>query len=172
MSRREEKTMDNKETKPFQLYQLQEGAFGQLTSAPVAGQTWVQGGDKTMLDLAATKKPRRKTYSDSTLMNMRKADLLEYIRTLEHNYDVAIQFNEQQASNCEKLLKDVRPVVHGHWILDSDPGEPWRYICSECGEKTMDTCKGEPRAHFCPNCGAEMSACSTMGGGIASIACG
>lgn len=51
---------------------------------------------------------------------------------------------------------DVRPVVRGEWLLDSDPGEPWRYRCSECGEITKDTCMGKPRANFCPWCGADM----------------
>ena len=51
---------------------------------------------------------------------------------------------------------DVRPVVPGRWELDSDPGEPWRYVCNICGEKTKDTVMGKPRANFCPNCGADM----------------
>ena len=51
---------------------------------------------------------------------------------------------------------DVRPVVRGQWKLDSDPGEPWRYVCNICGEKTKDTVMGKPRANFCPNCGADM----------------
>lgn len=39
----------------------------------------------------------------STLLNMRKADLIEYIRTLEHNYNVAVSFNENQAKYIEQL---------------------------------------------------------------------
>ena len=38
-----------------------------------------------------------------TLYNMRKADLIEYIRTLEHNYNVAVSFNENQAKYIESL---------------------------------------------------------------------
>lgn len=53
-------------------------------------------------------------------------------------------------------LPDVRPVARGRWELDSDPGEPWRYVCNICGEKTKDTVMGKPRANFCPNCGADM----------------
>lgn len=41
--------------------------------------------------------------ADSTLYNMRKADLIEYIRTLEHNYNVAVSFNENQAKYIESL---------------------------------------------------------------------
>ena len=51
---------------------------------------------------------------------------------------------------------DVRPVVRGKWKLDSDPGEPWRYVCNICGEKTKDTVMGKPRANYCPHCGAMM----------------
>lgn len=44
-----------------------------------------------------------KPKADSTLYNMRKVDLIEYIRTLEHNYNVAVSFNENQAKYIEQL---------------------------------------------------------------------
>ena len=44
-----------------------------------------------------------KPKADSTLYNMRKVDLIEYIRTLEHNYNVAVSFNENQAKYIESL---------------------------------------------------------------------
>ena len=44
-----------------------------------------------------------KPKADSTLLNMRKDDLIEYIRTLEHNYNVAVSFNENQAKYIESL---------------------------------------------------------------------
>lgn len=44
-----------------------------------------------------------KPKADSTLHNMRKADLIEYIRCLEHNYNVAVSFNENQAKYIEGL---------------------------------------------------------------------
>ena len=44
-----------------------------------------------------------KPKADSTLYNMRKVDLIEYIRTLEHNYNVAVSFNENQARYIESL---------------------------------------------------------------------
>lgn len=47
-------------------------------------------------------------YSDSTLRNMSKDDLIQYIRLLEHNYAVAIEFNEQQAHNIENFLKGLK----------------------------------------------------------------
>lgn len=48
-------------------------------------------------------KNRIKPKADSTLRNMRKDDLIEYIRCLEHNYNVAVSFNENQAKYIESL---------------------------------------------------------------------
>ena len=44
-----------------------------------------------------------KPKADSTLHNMRKSGLIEYIRCLEHNYNVAVSFNENQAKYIESL---------------------------------------------------------------------
>lgn len=44
-----------------------------------------------------------KPKADSTLRNMRKDDLIEYIRCLENNYNVAVSFNNQQVKNIESL---------------------------------------------------------------------
>lgn len=44
-----------------------------------------------------------KPKADSTLYNMKKEDLIEYIRTLEHNYNAAVWFNENQAKYIEQL---------------------------------------------------------------------
>lgn len=49
---------------------------------------------------------RIKTRANSTLYGMTKAELIEYIRILEHNYNAAVCFNENQARFVEKLLKD------------------------------------------------------------------
>ena len=45
--------------------------------------------------------------SNATLKAMTKAELIDYIRTLEHNYNVAVEFNERQARNIEVKLKEV-----------------------------------------------------------------
>lgn len=47
-------------------------------------------------------------YSDSTLMRMTKAALIEQLRCAEHNQEVAEEALAQQAEN----LKDWKPVVH------------------------------------------------------------
>lgn len=55
-----------------------------------------------VVDVGMVKK-HIKPKADSTLYNMRKVDLIEYIRTLEHNYNVAVSFNENQAKYIESL---------------------------------------------------------------------
>ena len=66
-----------------------------------------------------------KTYH--TLYNMRKVDLIEYIRTLENNYNVAVSFNENQARYIESLgiKKVVRCKDCKHWdcLRDSREGQ-------------------------------------------------
>lgn len=47
-----------------------------------------------------------KPLATSTLMAMKKKDLVEYVRMLEHNYNVAVTFNNRQAEYMEKLFKD------------------------------------------------------------------
>ena len=59
-----------------------------------------------------------KPKADSTLLNMKKADLIEYIRTLEHNYNVAVSFNEQQARNIETMMKN--GAIPSKWISVED----------------------------------------------------
>ena len=44
-----------------------------------------------------------KELSDSTLNNMKKDELIKYIRTLEHNYNVSVDFNIQQVRNFERM---------------------------------------------------------------------
>ena len=48
-----------------------------------------------------------KKYSDSTLMRMTKAELIEQLRCAEHNREVAEDAPAQQAEN----LKDWEPVI-------------------------------------------------------------
>lgn len=59
------------------------------------------GKASRIFDMSKASVPRQKTYKDSTLMTWGKAELIEYIRLLEHNYDIAIQFNENQAHYIE-----------------------------------------------------------------------
>ena len=51
---------------------------------------------------------------------------------------------------------DAVPVVRGKWIHRPEIGFGSTWICSMCGEKTVETVMGEPRYRFCPMCGALM----------------
>ena len=100
-----------------------------------------------------------KPKADSTLYNMRKVDLIEYIRTLEHNYNVAVSFNENQAKYIESL--DIKKTDHGHWVSLTDCSNAGVY-CSVCHKKVYKEdyawCnrKNKLRSNYCPNCGAKM----------------
>lgn len=92
--------------------------------------------------------------ADSTLYNMRKADLIEYIRCLENNYNVAVSFNENQAKYIESL--GIKEVVHGRWVKVDDGvliGSGHHWECSECHKWVPWEHTGW---HYCPNCGAKM----------------
>lgn len=47
-----------------------------------------------------------KPKTTSALKAMTKAELIEYIRMIENNYNVAVDFNERQARNIEQMMKD------------------------------------------------------------------
>lgn len=92
------------------------------------------------------------------------------------------RFIEKQKNILAKMLIDtdidskewleVVPWVHGakivlealeddmmagpEWLLDSDPGEPWRYKCSFCKAKIKDLSADEETPDFCPHCGSYM----------------
>ena len=51
---------------------------------------------------------------------------------------------------------DAVPVRHGRWVYHPEIGWGSTWLCSECGEKTVETVMGEPRDNFCPMCGADM----------------
>lgn len=95
-------------------------------------------------------KRHMKPKADSTLRNMKKDDLIAYIRTLEHNYNVAQSFLDQQARN----FAEHAPVVHGQWIAvpSSDMMTGKAYKCSECNKMRY----GSFMPNYCQNCGARM----------------
>lgn len=69
-----------------------------------------------------------KELSDSTLNNMRKDELIKYIRTLEHNYNVAVDFNIQQVRNFEKMEKRIIEELEDSAITMSTESAPHRYF--------------------------------------------
>lgn len=85
----------------------------------------------------------------STLCNMRKADLIDYIRCLEHNYNVAVSFNENQAKYIESL--DLVNVVRCDKCRHSYDSNG-RLICGRCGQKVNGITLGGvcvKEEHFC-----------------------
>lgn len=58
-----------------------------------------------------------KPKADSTLNNMKKSELIEYIRCLENNYNTAVWFNENQARYIEKIGIE---NVQSKWISVKD----------------------------------------------------
>lgn len=104
-----------------------------------------------------------KRYSDSTLMRMTKADLLDQLRVAEYNRDVAEAYLAQQTEN----VKDWEPVRHAEWEwFDELNGNPlegqdrdWGWRCSGCKTELPDDyddpdCK--PEMKYCSECGAKM----------------
>lgn len=51
--------------------------------------------------------PNYRRLSNATLASMRKSELIEYIRLLEHNWSIAIDWNEQQARNFADMLHNM-----------------------------------------------------------------
>lgn len=54
--------------------------------------------------------PNHRRLSDSTLSSMKKSELIKYIRVLEHNWSVAVDWNEQQARNFADMLHNVTQI--------------------------------------------------------------
>lgn len=54
-------------------------------------------------ELMQYKKPK----ADSTLNNMKKEELIKYVRMCEYNHNVAISYNQQQYENYLKMAEDM-----------------------------------------------------------------
>lgn len=65
-----------------------------------------------LIDTSVLKKPI-KPLADSTLYNMKKTELIEYIRVLEHNYNAAVWFNENQAKYIERMYPNCGAKMDG-----------------------------------------------------------
>ena len=92
-----------------------------------------------------------KPLADSTLLRMPKKEIIELLRTAEHNAKVSQEWVAQQAEN----LKDWKPVVHGRWIPhDRVFGDDF-LVCSKCQFVSEDR-STRRYYHYCPHCGAKM----------------
>ena len=84
-----------------------------------------------------------KPLADSTLLRMPKKEIIELLRTAEHNAKVSQEWVAQQAEN----LKDWKLVVHGAWQVTD------RFkACSVCGYAFARLLPDK----YCPHCGAKM----------------
>ena len=94
------------------------------------------------------------TYSDSTLKNCKKDELIGFIRVLEENLRNA----HKRLDNQAKILHDRELVKHGKWNKHTTTAycrngifvDYNEYLCSECQRLT------EIKEKYCPNCGAKM----------------
>lgn len=102
-----------------------------------------------------------KPLADSTLHSMTKKEIIELLRTAEHNAKVSQEWVAQQAEN----LKDWKPVVHGHWICEWDQESGTTTItCSQCKcNRVMKGCYVSTdgtalwdEENYCPDCEAKM----------------
>ena len=84
-----------------------------------------------------------RTYSDSTLKNCKKDELIGFIRVLEENLRNAYERLDNQAI----ILHDREPVKHASWIYCDLDGTG---ICSSCRSY------GNSQDSYCSNCGAKM----------------
>jgi len=90
----------------------------------------------------------KNTLADSTLMQMKKADLVKYVRMCERNMVNAYETLDQQAKNFEKLLAEQSKTPKGHWIKTKNYG----FYCSNCKRYSDDWRETE----FCKHCGCDM----------------
>lgn len=91
-----------------------------------------------------------KPLADSTLLHMTKKELIEPLRTAEHNAEVSQEWVTQQAEN----LKDWEPVVHGTWMHYGCDDEI--VTCSRCGYEAYAEAFYVREGTHCPMCGAKM----------------
>lgn len=54
--------------------------------------------------------PNHRILSDKTLLRMNKSELIEYVRVLEHNWSIAVDWNEQQARNFADMLHNMTQI--------------------------------------------------------------
>lgn len=71
---------------------------------------------------------RVKPKADATLRAMKKERLIEYIRDLEYNYNVAVEFNEQQAKNFQNIEDTICEMLREDAITMSTAAIPHKYF--------------------------------------------
>lgn len=101
------------------------------------------------------------SYSDSYLKSMKKQDLINYIRTIEKNWENQLITNEIQYDNCKRLLAEERNKaidefterlkensIRGAFEYKPNKKEPWhkvRAFCRVVGMRKIDEIAEEMR---------------------------
>ena len=84
----------------------------------------------------------RKPKTTTALKAMTKAELIEYIRILEHDYNVAVDFNELQARNIEQMVKDGKLIevirCKDCWCYDTGAGYDGWGLCERYDQDRKD----------------------------------
>ena len=87
---------------------------------------------------------------------MTRVKLIDYIRVLEHNYNVAVDFNERQARNIEQMIKDGGLIYNFEFMkkygVDISGGMPddataMEEICRRTYNKGWMDCKATMDGH-------------------------
>ena len=89
------------------------------------------------------------TRSDSYFKAVRKQDLINYIRTIEKNWENALITNDIQYQNCKRLLAEERNKAIDEFaeklkkIIEKDLANPDLMLdCKKCGIwKAKDICE-------------------------------
>lgn len=89
-----------------------------------------------------------KPYSDSTLLDMTKKELIEQLRIAEHDCFAAEESLNQQAENMRTKFQLIK---HGYWIKTHATMR-----CSKCFVSFKLRNIGEWKWDYCPACGARM----------------
>ena len=104
-----------------------------------------------------------KVYSTNYLMKLTKAEIIDILRTAEHNYIATEEALTRSADYGKGLLKeieqlkkaDVQPVRRGKWDFQGNQ----LFKCTNCNEifsqEQLESIR-KSFPNYCPNCGAEM----------------
>lgn len=83
-----------------------------------------------------------KSLSDSTLNAMKKSELIQYIRTLEHNCKVAVEFNTQQAENFKAIENRILSELEKGGVAMSTVSVPHNYFKAISVKRATNIVKG------------------------------
>lgn len=78
------------------------------------------------------------SFSDSYLKSKSKKDLINYIRTIEKNWENQLITNDIQYSNCKRLLTEERNKAIDEYkqlLIENNVIPEWREVIEELAEQ-------------------------------------